>query len=196
MTNEHPVEPNFTGLGNGMLMEPVEAIQKINIIRNILSDDGQFPNNALLPLLIYQKAMNLPGTGRTKMVMEFLETNGWVNAWENGVYDYHHYHSSAHEVLVIVKGSARIQFGGPGGVAFLVEETDCVIIPAGVAHMAIDLYDDFTCVGAYPAGQDRQRNQQYREMDDARERRAPQPAGEALDLPLRNRSHAQSRPTL
>lgn len=134
-------------------MEPVEVIQKINIVRNTLSDDGKFPNNALLPLLIYQKAVNLPKEGRSKMIMEFLETNAWIDAWENGVYDYHHFHSTAHEVLIIIKGSARIQFGGPGGVAFLVEETDAVIIPAGVAHKAIDLYDDFTCVGAYPAGQ-------------------------------------------
>lgn len=135
-------------------MEPVEGIQKINIIRNILSDDGQFPNNALLPLLIYQKAVNLPAKNRSKTIMEFLETNGWVNAWEDGVYDYHHYHSTAHEVLVIIKGSARIQFGGQGGVSLLVEESDAVIIPAGVAHKAIDLYDDFTCIGAYPAGQE------------------------------------------
>lgn len=137
-----------------MLMEPVEVIQKINIIRNSLSDDGQFPNNALLPLLIYQKAVHLPRQNRSKMIMELLETNGWVNAWENGVYDYHHYHSTAHEVLVIIKGSARIQFGGPNGVSFLVEESDSVIIPAGVAHKAIDLYDDFTCIGAYPTGQE------------------------------------------
>jgi uncharacterized protein YjlB len=135
-------------------MEPVEVIQKVNIIRNILSDDGQFPNNALLPLLIYQKAVILPPEKRSATIIEFLETNGWVNAWEDGVYDYHHYHSTAHEVLVIIRGSARIQFGGPGGVAFLVEEGDAVIIPAGVAHKALDLYDDFTCIGAYPTGQD------------------------------------------
>jgi uncharacterized protein YjlB len=135
-------------------MEPVELIQNINIVRHILADDGTFPNNGLLPLLIYQKAVHLPEKHAGKKIREFLETNGWVNAWENGVYDFHHYHSTAHEVLVTVKGSARIQFGGPSGVAFLLEQGDAVVIPAGVAHKAIDVYDDFSCIGAYPMGQE------------------------------------------
>ncbi len=135
-------------------MEPVEAIQNLNIIRHILPDDGTFPNNGLLPLLVYQKALNLTEARSAANIMEFLETNGWVNAWENGIYDYHHYHSTAHEVLIITKGSARVQFGGPSGVAMLVEEGDAVIIPAGVAHKALDQYDGFKCVGAYPTGQE------------------------------------------
>jgi uncharacterized protein YjlB len=135
-------------------MEPVELIQNINIVRHILSDDGTFPNNGLLPLLIYQKALHLPEKNVTRTIMEFLETNGWVNAWENGVYDFHHYHSTAHEVLVVIEGSARIQFGGPSGIASLMERGDAVVIPAGVAHKAIDLYDNFSCIGAYPTGQD------------------------------------------
>jgi uncharacterized protein YjlB len=135
-------------------MEPVAAIQNMNIIRHILPDDGQFPNNGLLPLLIYQKAVTDGQIQSARLTIELLETNGWVNAWENGVYDYHHYHSMAHEVLVIIEGSARLQFGGPTGVALLVEVGDTVIIPAGVAHKAIDLYDNFKCVGAYPLGQE------------------------------------------
>lgn len=135
-------------------MESVEAIQHVNIIRHLLRDDGTFPNNALLPLLVYQKVLQLPGDQNSRIVKVLFETNGWTNAWENGVYNYHHYHSTAHEVLGVIKGSVRIQFGGPAGIAQLLDTGDAVVIPAGVAHKAIDVYDDFTCVGAYPAGQD------------------------------------------
>lgn len=135
-------------------MEQVEVIQKVNIVRHILTDDGIFPNNGLLPLIIYEKAVHVPQENPGKIIIDYLETNAWTNAWENGVFDYHHYHSTAHEVLVIVRGSARIQFGGSGGVAVLLEAGDAVVIPAGVAHKAIDLYDEFTCVGAYPSGQE------------------------------------------
>lgn len=135
-------------------MGPVEAIQHVNIIRHILKDDGTFPNNGLLPLLVYQRALQIPDEDAEKVIIELFETNEWINAWVDGVFDYDHYHSTAHEVLGIIRGSARIQFGGPGGVALLVEQGDTVIIPAGVAHKALDLYDDFACIGAYPAGQD------------------------------------------
>jgi uncharacterized protein YjlB len=148
------LEYDFTAYRKSARMEQVEAIQKVNIIRHLLQDDGVFPNNALLPLLVYQKAVNVPDRNAASIIIEFLETNGWINAWEGGVYDFDHYHSTAHEVLVVIKGSARIQFGGPAGVALLVESGDAVVIPAGVAHKAIDLYDEFTCIGAYPTGQD------------------------------------------
>jgi uncharacterized protein YjlB len=132
----------------------IEVIQHVNIIRHLFTDDGQFPNNALLPLLVYQKVLQLPATEAGKKVEKIFEDNDWTNSWQNGVYDYHHYHSTAHEVLGIFRGSARIQFGGPSGKAVLLEQGDVVIIPAGVAHKSIDVYDDFTCVGAYPRGQD------------------------------------------
>lgn len=134
-------------------MEPVEAIQHVNIIRHFIPADGEFPNNALLPLLIYQQTLHIPEVNPDKIVRDFFETNDWNNAWTDGVYDYHHYHSTAHEVLGIIRGSARIQFGGPNGIAVLLEKGDAVVIPAGVAHKAIDVYDDFTCVGAYPSDQ-------------------------------------------
>jgi uncharacterized protein YjlB len=147
------MECNFFFCGKND-MEQTELIQKVNIIRNILPDDGTFPNNGLLPLLVYQKAVNVPEKDAGRNIIEFLETNGWTNAWENGIYDYHHYHSTAHEVLVVIQGSARVQFGGDSGIAYLIEKGDVVIIPAGVSHKALDLYDQFTCIGAYPEGQE------------------------------------------
>jgi uncharacterized protein YjlB len=128
-------------------------IQHVNIVRHILADDGQFPNNALLPLLVYRKAIHLPSSERSNTVLQLFEDNGWTGGWENGVFDYHHYHSTAHEVLCVIQGTVRLQFGGPGGVSVFLEEGDVVIIPAGVAHKNISGHDDFKCVGAYPDGQ-------------------------------------------
>lgn len=158
--------------------EKIKAIQHVNIIRHMLSDDGKFPNNGLLPLLVYSQALELPPKGAGLIVEEVFESNGWTNSWQDGVYAYHHYHSTAHEVMGVFQGSARIQFGGPNGIALLLEKGDVVIIPAGVAHKSIDVYDNFMCVGAYPKGQEYDMNYGHeQEREKAREniRKLPLP---------------------
>lgn len=135
------------------LLDAVLPIQRLNITRDILTEDGNFPNNGLLPLLHYQRALKLSGEGVNAMVKEILETNGWTNSWVDSIYNYHHYHSTAHEVLVALGGTAHLQLGGPNGIALTFEEGDVVIIPAGVAHMKVNETDDFACMGAYPDGQ-------------------------------------------
>jgi uncharacterized protein YjlB len=136
------------------LVEATAPLQHVNIVRHIIPDDGTFPNNALLPLLVYQQAHRAGEKNAGDLIKELLETNSWTYSWEDGIYDYHHYHSTAHEVLVVTRGSARVQFGGPDGVTLPVETGDVIIIPAGVAHKSLDSTDDFTCIGAYPAGQE------------------------------------------
>lgn len=135
------------------LLEAVQPIQNLNITRNIVTEDGKFPNNALLPLLHYENAVQLSDDDDSAMVKEILETNGWTNSWIDGIYDYHHYHSTAHEVLVALRGSAHLQFGGPNGIALTFAKGDVIIIPAGVAHMKVNDADGFSCLGAYPDGQ-------------------------------------------
>jgi uncharacterized protein YjlB len=132
--------------------EIIAPIQQVNISRYILEDDGTYPNNPRCSLLIYHHAVEIPKHKAGKMIMEFLESNGWSNAWENGIYDYHHYHSITHEVLVIISGSVRVQFGGDNGIAQQLNAGDVVIIPAGVAHKNLSDESDFKCIGAYPDG--------------------------------------------
>ncbi|HEY0741304.1 MAG TPA: cupin domain-containing protein [Chryseosolibacter sp.] len=129
-------------------------IQHVNIIRHIISDDGTFPNNGHLALIIYRNALHFGSSHDSKDVEQFLESNGWTNSWVNGVLDYHHYHSTTHEVLVVIDGSTRIQFGGPSGISLMVETGDVIIIPAGVAHKNLGGEEDFKCVGAYAEGRD------------------------------------------
>jgi uncharacterized protein YjlB len=133
------------------LTDAVEAIQKINITRDILPEDSGFPNNRLLPMLHYAGAVR---EIVEHTVRDLLETNGWSNSWVGDIIARHHYHSITHEVLVALQGTAQVQFGGPNGLSLTFEAGDVVIIPAGVAHKKIEATDGFVCLGAYPGGAD------------------------------------------
>ena len=109
--------------------------------------DGQFPNSTL-PLLVYRAA--LPADAAA-MEQRFA-ANGWGGGWRDGIFAFHHFHSDAHEVLGIARGTARVAFGGPGGATVAVAAGDVVVIPAGVAHCNQGDSGDLLVVGAYPAG--------------------------------------------
>ena len=119
----------------------------------LLPDDGIFPNNAELPLLVYS-AVSGSHTNDLPAVLETqFSRHGWPAAWRGGIFGVHHYHSTAHEVLGIYAGEAEIQFGGETGPVLTVGRGDVVVIPAGVAHKSCRASGDFATVGAYPAGQ-------------------------------------------
>ncbi|MGA9288923.1 MAG: cupin domain-containing protein [Anaerobacillus sp.] len=111
----------------------------------LLSDD-EIPNNPALPLLFYHGGIR----NRTASCANVFKENNWTNAWRNGVFDYHHYHSNTHEVLGIVSGTACILFGGENGRKLEVKKGDTVVIPAGVAHKKESSSEDFQVIGAYP----------------------------------------------
>jgi uncharacterized protein YjlB len=122
-------------------------------IHRLIKDDGTFPNNGRLPLLAYQRVLKLPTGDPARGVEELFESHGWGSSWRNGIFGYHHYHSTAHEVLGVYSGNARVQLGGSKGPEFEVRRGDVIVIPAGVAHKNLGSSLDFRLVGAYPAGQ-------------------------------------------
>ena len=124
--------------------------QAFDVFSHLLPDDGAFPNHARLPLIVYRQALAKPDPAAIETT---LHANGWGGSWRNGVYSFHHYHSTAHEVLVVYGGSARVQLGGEHGIVAEIGPGDVVIIPAGVAHKNLGASGDFHVVGAYPAGQ-------------------------------------------
>jgi uncharacterized protein YjlB len=119
-----------------------------------IPENGPFPNNAHLPVLIYKGVLELPDSDPEKVIERIFEGNKWSNAWVNGIFDYHHFHSNSHEVLGVSSGYCNVMFGGPDSKKFVLQKGDVIIIPAGVAHKNIDSSNDFKCVGAYPGGAD------------------------------------------
>lgn len=115
-----------------------------NVIAQVIHENGLFPNNGKLPLLIYKKAVN------PELCEEIFSQNGWTNFWRDSIYDFHHYHSNTHEVLGVYSGSCDVQMGGENGKIFHLEKGDVLIIPVGVSHKNVGCTDDFGCVGAYP----------------------------------------------
>jgi len=116
-----------------------------------VADDGIVPNNTL-PLVIYRGALG-GGSDRARECMALFNRNGWPNPWRNGIYGHHHYHSTAHEVLGIAAGSARVRLGGENGESVELYAGDVVVVPAGVAHKREAASADLLVIGSYPRGQ-------------------------------------------
>ena len=110
--------------------------------------DGMFPNSPL-PVLIYRAA--LPADAAA-MESHFAQ-NGWSGGWRDGIYDFHHFHSNAHEALGIARGEVQVMFGGAQGEEYTLQAGDVVVIPAGVPHRNMGDSGDLLVVGAYPDGE-------------------------------------------
>ena len=121
-----------------------------------LRDDGTFPNNARLPLMLYRSAIGRPTSSDNPAAIleQIFAYYDWRGSWRNGIYSFHHYHSTSHEVLGIYRGEASVRLGGPsaGAVTVTLHAGDIVIIPAGVGHCNLGSSADFGVVGAYPEG--------------------------------------------
>lgn len=118
-----------------------------------LDENGRIPNNPKLPLLLYRQLFEQTD-GLKQQFKKAFQENQWGGSWVNGVFDYHHYHSTAHEVLGVISGMATIIFGGPGGKEVEVKAGDMAILPAGTGHCRKSASSDFSVIGAYPKGQE------------------------------------------
>ena len=112
------------------------------------NDDGGIPNSSL-PVLVYR---DVPEARRAADCERLFAANRWLGAWRNGIYPFHHFHSTAHEVLGIVSGRAIVMLGGPSGREFEVSRGDVLVLPAGTGHCNLRSSDDLLVVGAYPDG--------------------------------------------
>jgi uncharacterized protein YjlB len=116
------------------------------------------PNHPRFPVLLYRGVAVDDARAR-------LAEHGWGGAWVNGVFDFHHFHSTSHEVLVVIAGRATLELGGPQGQAFEVGTGDALVLPAGTGHRRARADGAFRVVGAYPRGQEHY--DVLREADDA-----------------------------
>jgi uncharacterized protein YjlB len=135
-----------TSQGSRIIVEPPDVTPLP------LADDGTFPNSVTRPALLYRQVFALGATEGASEIERVLAANGWSNGWRNGVYPFHHYHSTAHEVLVCYSGSAKLELGGPAGAVVELTRGDAVVISAGVAHKKLESSSDFAVVGCYAQG--------------------------------------------
>lgn len=127
-------------------------VAPMKIASFMLEPHGWVPNHPRLPVLFYHHALSeqdaVDGTFDA-----LFEANGWPVQWHDSVFDYHHYHSSAHEVLGVMAGDAEIIVGGPNGRVLHVHAGDVLVMPAGTGHCRLSSSPSFRVVGAYPPGQ-------------------------------------------
>lgn len=127
-------------------------MQPDRITLHRFDDDGRILNNPSLPLLLYRGAL---AAGASPAAFEdTFARNGWSRSWRNGIFPFHHFHSTAHEVLGIARGSVTVRLGGEHGLATVLQAGDVVVIPAGVGHKNEGDSGDLLVVGAYAHGRD------------------------------------------
>jgi len=125
------------------------------------ASDG-FPSS-VLPVLLYRGAFAVPRLMEVENVASCAESaartiektfalHHWSGGWRDGIYDYHHFHSTAHEVLGCFGGRATVQVGGPNGPQLHIASGDVLVLPAGAAHKCVSSTADFRVVGAYERG--------------------------------------------
>ena len=139
------------GLAGLFLALPKVANAKQMEIKQFhFKDDGKIPNSKY-PLLVYKNAFSERNTAGAKWLEDTFASNNWTNSWRNGIYDFHHYHSTSHEVLGVYSGEALVHLGGEQGEKVNIKAGDIIIIPAGVGHKNLGS-TDLGIVGAYPDG--------------------------------------------
>ena len=118
------------------------------IYRLYMDDNGIFPNNPIYPLLLYKSAHKGSKAEATEVIVQGKK---WTHPWEWGIFTFHHYHSTAWELLLCVQGYAKVQLGGETGPTITIEKGDLALVPPGVAHKHLDSFDGLSLLGSYPA---------------------------------------------
>lgn len=115
-------------------------------------DDGRTPNSRL-PALLYRGVEASAGASLAETFEQMFKNNDWPPQWRGSVYQYHHYHSRAHETLGVYQGAATLRLGGENGEDIEVSAGDVIVLPAGTGHCLISAGHDFAVTAAYPSDQ-------------------------------------------
>ena len=119
----------------------------------VLDGDGLIPNNPHLPVLHYRAVFDGANGDLASRFELLFERHQWPPAWRNGIFGFHHFHSTAHEVLGIYSGEVTVRLGGEEGVDVLLRAGDVAVLAAGIGHKQLHCVGALGVVGAYPGGQ-------------------------------------------
>lgn len=135
-------------------MVPMTAVDtETQPVTVLLQPGSGTPNNPSCPVLHYRHVAAGPAEELAEAFETLFTRHGWPPAWRNGVFPYHHFHTTAHEALGVYAGQARVMLGGEGGIEVTMAAGDVVVIPAGVGHCKLECDGRLGIVGAYPRGQ-------------------------------------------
>lgn len=157
---------------------------------------GGIPNHPTLPVVVYKRATVANASLRdAEAIAHWFEAewpkHSWRAAWRWGVYDFPHYHSTAHEVLGVYRGHATLRLGDTAGVTLVAEAGDLIVLPAGTGHQNLGASADFHVVGGYPKGQS---------ADLLRGKKGERPAADEriarVPLPVEDPLHGASGPLM
>jgi len=127
----------------------VSLEMKMSVRAYPLQANGAVPNNPVCPVLLYRGHANGGEDDLAGYFERLFLSHGWGGSWRNGIFDLHHWHNTAHEVLGVFSGEASVQFGGEGGPVIEAVTGDVVVVPAGVAHKRVSKSGRLGVVGAY-----------------------------------------------
>lgn len=151
----------------------------------ILHENGWCPNNERLPVLLYRSAVKAEGKAAAERFEQLFADHGWPPQWRDTIFDYHHYHSTAHEALGVFAGFATLMLGGLEGCTVEVQAGDALVLPVGTGHCRIAGSEDFEVVGGYPQGM---------EWDICTEAPSPEMRARMRDLPVPRSDPVTGRP--
>lgn len=80
-----------------------------------------------------------------------LAAHGIPPDGRDGVFDCHHYHLTAHEVLGVFAGAATPEPGGPDGWRVGMRPGDPLLLPGGTGHCCLYPRADLTAIRLHPA---------------------------------------------
>lgn len=133
---------------------PGNRRRDLELEATLLEPNGWMPNHPRLPVLHYRRVLEADGSDLATALEALFTGHGWPSRWRDGIYRYHHYHSTAHEVLGFASGTARVMLGGPNGVEVGAAAGDVLLLPAGTGHCLIEASNDLLVIGAYPPDQE------------------------------------------